>query len=273
MRHQPALPLSYAHPDDPWWKWQLIRGLERLSGGLEIEQRYNALKTKQVQGADLWGEALAQLDVRLVYDAEALARVPAQGPVVFIANHPFGVLDGLALGYLVAQVRPQFFVLVHEALTREGSLRDYLLPVDFAETREAQRTNLDTRAKALARLRAGEALAIFPAGGVSTAPWPGRQAVDFPWKRFIAKLIQQTQATVMPIFFHGQNSPLFHLASRLHLHLRTGLLLHELYNKLGQEVHLTIGEPIPYTQLAGIRDRQALLDHLRAVVMGLGTDP
>jgi putative hemolysin len=270
MTREASSPLSYAHPDDPWWKWQLIRGLEVATGVREIERRYEALKAKNLSGAALWGEALRQLEVSVVYDRQVLARVPGQGPVVFIANHPFGVLDGLALGYLVASVRPQFFVLVHEALTREGSLTGYLLPIDFSETRAALHTNLQTRQQAIARLRAGEALAIFPAGGVSTAPWPGQKAVDFAWKRFVAKLIQQTQATVVPLFFHGQNSPLFHLASRVHGHLRAGLLLHELRNKMGREVSVTLGAPLPFEQLAHLRDRQLLLDHLRAVVEELG---
>lgn len=273
MTRSPHTPLSYAHPEDPWWKYGLIRGLELASGVREIERRYEILKAQNLQGVAIWTEALRLLEVEVRYDPEALARVPAEGPVVFVANHPFGVLDGLALGHLVAQVRPRFFVLVHEALTREGSLAEFLLPIDFGETREAMRTNIETKQQATARLRAGEALAIFPAGGVSTAPWPRREAVDFPWKRFVAKLIQQTQATVVPLHFHGQNSPLFHFASRLHLHLRTGLLLHELRNKLGSEVRVTVGAPIPYEDLAHLRDRQALLDHLRAVVMRLRDAP
>ncbi|MEM6395859.1 MAG: hypothetical protein AAF741_05895 [Bacteroidota bacterium] len=71
------------------------------------------------------------------------------------------------------------------------------------------------------------------------------------------------------MFFPGQNSRLFHLASKLDEHLRAGMLINEIRNKMGKEIEVKIGHPIDYSDLAPIRDRQALLDYLQSRVMEL----
>ena len=110
---------------------------------------------------------------------------------------------------------------------------------------------------------------IFPGGGVSTAQrWFG-PALDLEWKRFTAKLVQTTRATVVPIFFHGQNSRLFQIVSQFSLTLRLALLLKEVKNKMGLTIDVTIGSPIPYRELEHIKDRQELLDTLRMITYNL----
>ena len=93
-----------------------------------------------------------------------------------VSNHPFGVLDGLVICHLVAKVRTDFRVLSNSVLYRAEEIRPFLLPIDFAETKEALKTNLKSRAEAKAHLMAGGCLVIFPAGGVSTTPTHVAQA-------------------------------------------------------------------------------------------------
>jgi putative hemolysin len=221
-------------------------------------------------GASLvWEAALSKLKIRLDYNAADLIRIPNKGPLIVVANHPFGVVDGLILGYLVSRVRSKFTVLVNEVLCKEKLFASYLLPIDFRETRAAMQTNIETRRQALTRLQAGEALAIFPAGGVATTDgWRGK-ATDLEWKRFVAKLIQVTRATIVPIYVHGQNSRLFQAVSQFSQTLRIGLLLHEVRNKMGRQIKVSIGEPIAYEAISGLRDRQVLLTYLRDVTYGL----
>ncbi|MEO0471880.1 MAG: glycerol acyltransferase, partial [Bacteroidota bacterium] len=141
--------------------------------------------------------------------------------------------------------------------------------IDFAETKSALRTNIATRQKAEKRLAAGEAVVIFPSGGVATAPNVFGKAEELPWKRFTAKLIQKSQAAVLPVYVEGQNSFLFQLASRLSLSLRLGLLLHEARNKMGTRISIQIGDPIPFENLVHLKNRQALLEHLQESVESL----
>lgn len=261
--------LTYSNPTDPLLRKAVIAAIELSTGRRRLERIYNEVRDMQLPASELWGTALQKLDIKLEYDATRLAKVPKDGPIVFISNHPFGVVDGLILGHLVSRVRERFVILVNEVICKEEQLEDYLLPIDFRETKEALQTNLNSRQQTLERLRRGEALAIFPAGGVATSPRVFDKALDLEWKRFTIKVIQQTQATVVPLYVHGQNSRLFHLASKINLQLRLSLLLNEIRNKIGKTIHITVGEPILYQDLLKVTDRQGMLDYLRKTTEGL----
>jgi len=133
------------------------------------------------------------------------------------------------------------------------------------------KTNIESRATARAHLDKGGAIVVFPAGGVSTAPDRlGRKpAVDAPWGPFVSQLIQRSEATVAPIYFGGQNSRLFQIASHLSLTLRLSLIFHEVKSRIGTSLPVAVGAPIPFEEIAHIRDRQELADHLRAVTYAL----
>ena len=261
--------LSYTSPGDPLLKRVVINSLERITGRPKLEQMYDELKAMNLPAIEVWGMALQQLSIETVFDQEKLQQIPAEGPLIFIANHPFGVVDGLILGYMLAQVRQKFVVLVNEVLCQTKLLSDFFLPIDFRDTREAMQINIQSRRETMDRMKQGEALAIFPAGGVSTSPKFWSKADDLEWKRFVIKMIKQTRATVIPLYIYGQNSRLFQVVSQFSPYLRLGLLIHEIRNKMGQKVYLEIGDPIPYEELSKWKDRQELLDHLRKVTYGL----
>ncbi len=270
--HPPFARLSYSSPDDPLLKKAVINAVELATGRRRLERLYKEAREAESWQPAPWEAVLDKLEVKLRYNDAPLQKAPATGPLVFVANHPFGVLDGLILGYLVSQVRSHFYVMANEVLAREASLAPYLLPIDFRENPTAFRTNLETRARAMEHLKGGGALAIFPAGGVATAPRFWKKARDLEWKRFVAKLIQVNQATVVPLYFHGQNSRLFQLASQLSLNLRLSLLLNEIRNKIGAEIAISIGSPIPYEEIGHLKNRQQLLDHLRELTLALGRE-
>ena len=112
---------------------------------------------------------------------------------------------------------------------------------------------------------------VFPAGAVSTAPdkLGLKPAVDARWQPFVSQLIQRSRATVVPIWFSGQNSRLFQIASHLSYTLRISLIFHEVKSRIGRCLPVVIGAPIPFAAIAGVQDRQALADELRSLVYGL----
>lgn len=260
----PTREFTYAAPEDAAWRRVFIHAIELLTGRPRLWRLY-ADYCASPPGGDFFAEAVGRLNLTLNVDRRDLARIPREGPLVVVANHPFGVVDGIVLGSLLSQVRPDFRLVVNSVLCRLPKLQPFLLPIDFAETREAQRTNLESRRQALADLAAGRAIAIFPGGTVSTAPSALGRAVDPAWKLFVGRLVQEGRASVVPVFFEGQNSRLFQWASRVSMTLRLSLLFHEVVNKMGCEVGLRVGRPLTYAQLAHFQDRRALADHLRGL--------
>lgn len=262
---------SYAAPSDPWHKRLFIRFVERISGQPALERLYRLNQTSPRPGESFWQACVRALALRPIYDAAALERIPKTGPLVVVANHPYGVLDGVLICWLIEKVRSDFVVIVHSALLRAPESREFVLPVDFLETAEARATNLKTRTAARERLERGGAVIVFPAGMISTAPDAlGREpAVEYPWQPFVAQLIQRSRATVAPIGFAGQNSWLFQFASHVNMTLRLALIFHEVKIRIGRPLFIGVGEPIPHEALRDIKDRQALADELRARTLAL----
>ncbi|MEM7348942.1 MAG: lysophospholipid acyltransferase family protein [Chloroflexota bacterium] len=211
------------------------------------------------------------MEISLDYNEDQLAKIPKEGPVIFIANHPFGILDGLAVCHIAEKTRGDFKILLHSLLCREKEIEPYILPVDFSETREAIASNIETKHKAMAMLQNGGTVVIFPAGGIATTTkGPFGKATDLEWKLFTAKMIRMTQATVVPIYFPGQNGFIFQMASQVSLTLRLSLLIREVKKRIGDTVKFTIGDPISYQALASIKAKKQLLNHLREVTYSLG---
>src|SRR5271165_4517546 len=148
---------------------------------------------------------------------------------------------------------------------RAPEVQGFILPIDFSETEEARQTNLTTRAAARAQLERGGVVVVFPAGAVSTAPdkLGLKPAVDGRWQPFVSQLIQRSKADIVPIWFGGQNSRLFQIASHLSYTLRISLIFHVVRSRIGTVLPVVIGAPIPFAQLSGVKDRQALADDLR----------
>ena len=264
---------SYADDSMPPVKRGLIRLVEAATGQRKLRRLYLANRRDGVAGEGFFAAAVRSLAIDVRYDPAALAAVPATGPVVVVANHPYGVLDGIVVSWLVQKVRPDFLVLTNAVLLRAPEIADYVLPVDFAPTEEATRTNVASRAAARRHLDGGGCVVVFPAGAISTAPDRlGRhRAIDGPWQPFTAQLIQRARATVVPIRFEGQNSRLFQIASHLSPVLRLSLIFHEVRSRIGTVLPVAVGRPIPFAALPPCPDRQGLADHLKAVTYGLSS--
>lgn len=248
----------------------IIRALENATGRRALLRRAAGYGDDLAAGRSFWQVMPERfgLDLRITHGS--LANIPAHGPLVVIANHPFGILDGLMLGHVLDRARPNFRILANAVFARAKALDDVLLPISFDETRQATKANLNTRATALSYLADGGAIGVFPGGTVSTSAQPFSRAMDPVWRNFTAKMIAKSGATVVPLYFEGQNSRLFQIASRLHSSLRLGLLIKEFYTRVDAPVSLRIGDPIDPAQIAALRhDPAALMRNLRDHTYGL----
>ena len=265
--------LTYASPRDPWWKRLAMHAVEDLSGRRRLLPIYRAWRT-EVAGKSprMMTELIEMVGTNLdinASNAEASTwpvTVPSDTPLVIVANHPFGIGDGIAILALAEQLGRPYRILIHSDFLKVPEIRDVALPIDFSERREAIRTNLESRNAARHLLREGVTIVVFPAGGVATAEHPRGRAEELPWKTFTARLIQQAQASVLPVYFEGQNSPLFHFVSRYSLTIRLALLVSELRNFVGATIPVHVGAVVPFADLACKADRQALTLELYARV-------
>lgn len=263
--------LTYADPTQPRFKQWIIRSIETMSGRERYADLYDIWRGDVVPSGDqVFSRMLDLIGVDLTADLQWPPAPVPDGPLMIIANHPFGIGDGIALLSLAERLGRPFRVLINSALLKIPEMEAYSLPVCFEDTREALRQNMQTRREALELINDGVTIVVFPAGGVATAPRGFGRARDLPWKMFPARLIQMAQASVIPVHFSGQNGPLFHLASRFSLTLRTSLLIREFAALSGKTVGVRAGAPIPWQKLAGIDDRYALLAFLQDAVFSLG---
>ncbi|KQS88300.1 glycerol acyltransferase [Rhizobium sp. Leaf391] len=262
--------LSYANENDRRLKRWFIRSMEGLSGRNRYAKLYNTWRHDIVGRSDrIFGEMLDLINVRMRVQGEWPPRNLPDTPLVLVANHPFGIGDGIAVLSLAEQLGRPFRVLINNELLKVPEMAPYLLPISFEETKEALALNMQTRNEAVRLLKEGVTVIVFPAGGVATAKKGFGRAEDLPWKMFPAKLIQAAKANVIPIYFEGQNGPLFHIASKLSLTLRISLLIREFRRLSGTTISSRIGNLIAWEELAVIPDRKDILTRIYDAVFAM----
>jgi putative hemolysin len=189
--------------------------------------------------------------------------IPAKGPVVVIANHPFGGIEGLLLAELLLKVRPDVKIMANFLLSRIPQLRDCFISVDPFNRPGSARANIAPLRQAVNWVQDGGMLLVFPAGEVSHLTLSNREIADPAWNPAVAAIVRRTKAAVLPIFVHGRNRLSFQAAGLLHPRLRTALLVREFLNKRNRSIPIKIGASIPYRWFAHFTDRRQLLDYLR----------
>ncbi len=261
---------SYANPSQPRFKRWIIRSIEGLSGRDRYLRLYQIWRNDIVPtGERVFSGMLELIDVQLGLAEQWPPKDLPEGPLVLVANHPYGIGDGVAILALAEQLGRPFKVLINSDLLKIKEMEPYALPVSFEETKEALALNMKTRHEAVRLLKEGVTVVVFPAGGVATAQKMFGKAEDLPWKMFPAKLIQSAGASVVPIHFSGQNGRLFHFVSRFSLTLRLSLLVREFSRLRGQSIGVTIGNVMPWAELAALTDRKQLLETLYNAVFAL----
>ena len=253
----------------------LIRSIENLTGRPRLIRMARDYHLDVARGRDFW--EVMQERYRLILDLpeQQIAHIPTEGPLVIVSNHPFGILDGLALGRILSMTRGgEFKILAHRVFRRARELDRVILPISFDYTQEANLINIESRRTALRYLADGGAIGVFPGGTVSTSATLFSRPMDPVWRTFTARMISRSGATVVPMYFDGANSRFFQLVSHLHNTLRLALLIKEFGDRVGDVVPATIGAPLPRAELEARRgDPRAMMEFLRESTYRLAPDP
>ncbi|OUS36852.1 acyltransferase [Rhodobacterales bacterium 56_14_T64] len=266
--------LTYANSFDDRWTSLAIRSIEWATGKFIILRMVAKFEKNNAKfrGQKFWQGVLEVMGIELQTPVEQLRNIPTEGPVVVVANHPHGMVDGMVFAELVGRVRQDYRILTRSVLTGlDEAATSFMIPVPFPHDPEAQRKMVEMRAKAMAHLKEGGVVALFPSGVVmSSKTWFG-PAQEAEWNVFTAQLIRRSGAKVVPLYFPGSNSRAYQIANKISAVLRQGLLLHEIVRSCHRPQAPIIGEVLSDEQMEQLSsDPRGFMVWLRKHTLSLG---
>lgn len=264
--------LSYATTFDSAAKANVIRTMEWMTGKLRLLRLIRDFERIGVpEGQAFWRSALDIMGISLETPRDQIDRIPRDGPLIVVANHPHGLVDGMILAELIGRVRTDYKILTRSLLTGVEEISRFMIPVPFLHEEDAQKQNLEMRRKAMDHLKTGGVIVLFPSGVVAASKTMFGPAEEADWNPFTAKMIQRSGATVLPIRFPGQNSRWYQMANQVSPTIRQGLLIHEVVSALNKPQCPIVGQPIsPEEAKTWASDPRGFVAWLRDLTVNLG---
>jgi len=222
---------------------QIVRdGLLTLFKKLSHEDEINLFlqKNKHATAFDFIEAILEYFNIDININKNQLARIPAYGRVVIIANHPLGALDALALLNVVKDVRKDVKIVSSNFLSEFENIKDVLIPIENVRNK-MERASVEAIYDALKK---EQAVIIFPSGEVSRARPSGIQ--DTKWQKGFLRVASKMQAPILPIHIDAKNSKSFYFLSMLNKSLATATIPHEMFKYRDKNISFNIGKSIPY---------------------------
>ena len=262
--------LTYANSFPQFWKRFFIKSIETLTARIPLLWHMRHWENNPNKHPHFWTSVLDEMDIQVVTPAEQLENIPATGSVVVVCNHPHGLVDGLVLAWLLSKRREDFQIITRALLNGVEVAEKNLLSISFPHEEDAVRKNLQTRKDALDSVKGGHCVGVFPAGTVCTSKTAFGPVVEAEWGKFTSKLILQSNARVVPIFFQGSNSRWFQIANRISDTCRQSLLMYEIKKAFHKPQAPVVGKPIEREALEKYsKDPEGLMAFLRAETLSL----
>lgn len=254
---------SHMRPGDP-----RIALLTEVSGLKRLERFYEGIE--DLEDMEFVAAVLDRLELELDLAPQDLDHIPREGGVMFVSNHPYGAIDGLTLLRVLGQQRPDLKVMANFLMQQLQPLRDRFIGVNPFE-QYTSKSSFQGMRQAMEHLKEGKALAVFPAGEVSSWRTELKAVADPRWKTPAIKLAQHAGVPVVPVWFDGANSLLFQVLGMIHPNLRTLALPNEMLRMRGRSLRMRIGKPIPPKDIAAFSSTDQLTRYLRAKTYSLGS--
>ena len=244
---------------------------ELLTGKLKLKKLYDEYLSENRPPEYFWDDAVKKLKLSIKANFKEGSYIPEKGKLIVIANHAFGVADGVSICSVISKVRQDYKMVTHKVLRQADAVKDKILPIDFNDTKDALLTNINTRKEAEKVLQNEGVIVLFPSGRIATKKNLRKhtKADDGEWKQWVSKLILKTKCPVLPIYFDGQNSHWYHMANKLGLTFRYSLCMYELKRKIGDDIYMYFGSLISYENLVKIGDIRDITKYLRATTYSL----
>lgn len=264
--------ITYSETFDSNAKRYFIMAMEWMTGKIKVLRRLRRFeKMGTPKGQAFWTGTMKAMGIEIQTPQDQLDNIPETGPVMFVANHPHGLVDGMILAELIGRRRNDYRILTRSLLTGiDESAASYMIAVPFLHDAQAQKKMIEMRAKAMDHLANGGLIALFPSGVVASADTAFGPAIEQEWNVFTAKMIRRSGATIVPCYFPGSNSRTYQVANRISATLRQGLLIREVAYSFDKPQKPVIGKPIPAEEVAKrIDDPRAFMAWLRAHTLAL----
>ncbi|MEM9913248.1 MAG: 1-acyl-sn-glycerol-3-phosphate acyltransferase, partial [Pseudomonadota bacterium] len=214
--------LTYANTFDSSTTALTIRAVEWITGKVKILKMIREFEKKGAPtGQAFWRAALDTMGIDLLTPQSQIDQIPRTGPVVVVANHPHGLVDGMILADLIGRRRTDYKILTRALLTGIDEVAaSYMISVPFPHEPDAQRKSVEMRSQAMAHLKEGGLISVFPSGVVASSDTMFGPAIEREWAVFTAQMIRRSEAQIVPIYFSGANSRVYQIANRISPTLR-----------------------------------------------------
>ena len=254
IKSHSKIAFTFASSEVNFFSQQFIKVIELLTGKMKLKNLYDQYLLENNPPENLWHDAVKKLKFNLQTFYQEGSFIPKSGRLIIVANHAFGVADGVSLCSVVSSIRQDYKMITHKVLRQADAVKEKIIPIDFSPNRSAILANIDARKEAEKVLQNDGVIVIFPSGQIATKEdlKPNTKANDGDWKQFVSKLIIKTKSPVLPSYFEGQNSQLYHIANKMGQTFRYSLLMHELTRKIGDTINLHFGKIIPYYEFEEI---------------------
>ncbi len=259
------LAFTFASSEVNKFSQNFIKITELFTGKLKLKKLYDQYLSEDNPPENFWQDAVKKLKLRINSNFSSKNYIPSEGRLIVVANHAFGVADGVVMCSLITKVRQDYKLITHKVLRQAEAVKEKIIPIDFSLSREAVISNITARKEAVEMLNEDGVIVIFPSGQIATKKdlKKNTKADDGEWKQFISKLVVKTKSPVLPMYFEGQNSQLYHIANKIGQTFRYSLMMYELKRKIGDTINLHVGEVIPYSTLENIGDLKKITKFIR----------
>jgi len=215
---------------------------------------------------NFWAKVIEYFNIK--YTVKSIENIPREGPVIIVCNHPFGLLDGLIISALIANIRQDYKILINEEITQIDLIEKYLLPIKFSEIIGDVKENIKSKKRAINYINDGGLLILFPSGEVATSRFIFDEPKERQWKPLVGSIIKKTECKIVPIYFKGKNSLLFQTVGFFNDQLRRLLFIRELLNKKNSNYYLKVGSCIDSKKFK-YWNNTAVADYLKDQVLKL----
>jgi putative hemolysin len=234
----------------------------------KLNKIYDRIATKR--GIEFINEVIRVMEFQIEFEEKELHKIADKGPLIVVANHPFGGLDGLLLIKYLSKVRPDVKVIGNFLLQKIEPVSEFFIS-DNPFEKQTDESGFGAIKEAIRHLKNGGVLCLFPAGDISTYG-TFETAADHVWQFPVVKFIKKERVPVVPVRFQGTNSRLFHLIAKINPNLRHVRLPSELLSKRHKNIKIRIGSSIAVKEQDKFEDVYQFGRFLRAKTLSMESD-